>query len=124
MMQIRSIAALMKGLNSQRELLKRNNLGRWRRSLELVACLDSNLFIGAVRLLVVSLIARIKHAVGAAIAGGSGCCFFRPFFCTHFCEVHFHQLRERVFYGTLTTGEDAQEVCFFEDEQSIGQSIF
>lgn len=70
----------MKGLDSQRELLKWNNLSRWRRSLELVACLDSNLFIGAVRLLVVSLIARIKHAVGAAIAGGSGCCFFRPFF--------------------------------------------
>lgn len=49
----------VKGFNGQRDLLKWNNLHRWQQSLELVACHCT------ATLLLVSVTALVRHAVGA-----------------------------------------------------------
>lgn len=108
----------VKGFNGQRDLLKWNNLHRWQQSLELVACHCT------ATLLLVSVTALVRHAVGAE--EDLGIAFSGHFFFLHtFARCIFTCCTSKTcMVRWLTAGKDARAVCVFEDKQSIGQSIF
>lgn len=99
----------MKGFNGQRDLLKWNNLRGWRQSLEPVACHCTT------TLLLVSLTAPERHAVGAAIERRIWVLLFQAIFFLHtFARCVFTCCAsETCMVRWSTTGKDARKVCFF-----------